>query len=265
MFAAGLDRALAAAPVVSNVRSVQRAGTQLVDIDYDLADPDSATLTVTVAVSTNGGATYDFPATRFTGAFGINVSPGTGKRITWNAGQDWPNKFSANVRFRVTASDDTAPSGMALIPAGSFTMGDTFDDGGPIERPTHTVYLSAFYMDKNEVTKTLWDEIYQWATNHGYSFDYWNSGQGKAANHPVQSMTWYDAVKWCNARSEKEGRTPAYYTSAAWTSVYRVGQFGVNNTWVNWNTGYRLPTEGGVGKGGAGRGERKSISVGGHR
>ena len=102
-FTAGLGLSWAAAPVVSNVRSVQRAGTQLVDIDYDLADPDSATLAVTVVVSTNSGATYDFPATSFSGALGNTISPGMGKRITWNAGQDWPNKFSANVRFRITA------------------------------------------------------------------------------------------------------------------------------------------------------------------
>src|SRR6266404_1771478 len=48
--------AFAAAPTVSNVRSAQRAGTKLVDIYYDLADPDSPTLNVRVAVSTNGGA-----------------------------------------------------------------------------------------------------------------------------------------------------------------------------------------------------------------
>ena len=56
-------------------------------------------------------------------------------------------------------------------------------------------------------------------------------------------MTWYDAVKWCNARSEKEGRVPAYYTSAAQATVYRTGQVGVQSDWVKWNTGYRLPTE----------------------
>lgn len=36
------------------------------------------------------------------------MTPGSNKRITWNAGTDWPNKFSANVRFRVTASDGTS-------------------------------------------------------------------------------------------------------------------------------------------------------------
>ena len=54
----------------------------------------------------------------------------------------------------------------------------------------------------------------------------------------------YDAVKWCNARSEQEeGRVPAYYTSAAQTTVYRSGQTDVQTNWVKWSSGYRLPTE----------------------
>ena len=132
---------------------------------------------------------------------------------------------------------------MALIPAGPFTMGNCMDpgEGDTDELPLHTVYVSAFYMDKYEVTKALWDEVYNWALTHSYSFTY--GAAGKAANHPAQSMTWYDAVKWCNARSEKEGRVPAYYTSAAQTAVYRGGQVNVDNNWVKWCTGYRLPTE----------------------
>jgi formylglycine-generating enzyme len=66
---------------------------------------------------------------------------------------------------------------------------------------------------------------------------------GKEADHPVHSVSWYDAVKWCNARSEKEGKTAAYYTSAAQTTIYRTGQVDVQNNWVKWNVGYRLPTE----------------------
>jgi formylglycine-generating enzyme required for sulfatase activity len=241
---------LAVGPVVSNVRSAQRAGTQLVDIDYDLADADSATLTVSIAVSTNGGATYTLPATSLTGALGASVTPGVNKRITWNAGLDWPNKFSANVRFRVTASDDSAPGGMVLIPAGDFTMGNFTDTNGVPsgEFPLHPVYVSAFYMDKYEVTKALWDEVYQWATNHGYSFDNpgtWYNGvyYSKGTNHPVYMINWYDCVKWCNARSEKEGLVLAYYTNAAQITVYRAGQVDVQNDFVKWGAGYRLPTE----------------------
>jgi len=138
---------------------------------------------------------------------------------------------------------DSGVVGMVFIPAGSFTMGNTFSatEGYSQELPAHTVYVSGFCMDKYDVTKALWDGVYDWAQAHGYSFEY--GAQGKAANHPAHSMTWYDAVKWCNARSEKEGRTPAYYTSAAQTIVYRAGQLDLQNDWVKWNAAYRLPTE----------------------
>ena len=134
-------------------------------------------------------------------------------------------------------------SGMALIPAGSFTMGNCMDpnEGSSEELPLHSVYVSAFYMDKYDVTLALWQQVYNWAITHGYSFDY--AGSGKAANHPVKTIDWYDSVKWCNARSEMEGRIPAYYTSAIQTTVYRTGQVDVDNSSVKWNAGYRLPTE----------------------
>jgi formylglycine-generating enzyme required for sulfatase activity len=44
---------------------------------------------------------------------------------------------------------------MALIPAGSFAMGDTLD-GESDALPVHTIYVSAFYMDKYDVTLALW-------------------------------------------------------------------------------------------------------------
>ncbi len=236
----------AAGPTVSNVRSGQRPGSQLVDIDYDLGDPDSATLTVSVTVSENGGVSYTVQATSFTGAVGGGVTPGRGKRMTWNAGADYPNKFTANVRFRITASDDPippTPSGMALIPAGTFEMGDGFGDWpsewGPNPGvPVHQVYVSAFYMDKYEVTKAVWDSVEDWGTGNGY--DLGGRGEGKAANHPVHTVSWYDVVKWCNARSQKEGRVPAYYTDVGLTQVYKTGQLA---PYVKWNAGYRLPTE----------------------
>jgi formylglycine-generating enzyme required for sulfatase activity len=140
--------------------------------------------------------------------------------------------------------DPAPPSGMALIPAGSFTMGNSFSssEGNSDELPLHRVNVSAFLMDKYEVTWALWQEVYNWATNRPgdlrYVFEY--GAQGKAATHPAHLMTWYDAVKWCNARSEKEGKIPAYYTDAGLTVRYRTGQAA---PYVNWTKGYRLPTE----------------------
>ena len=132
-------------------------------------------------------------------------------------------------------------SGMALIPAGSFTMGDNLD--GDSSAPVHTVYVSAFYMDKYDVTLAPWQQVCSWAITHGYSFYNAGSTEWGIANQPVVFINWYDCVKWCNARSEMEGRTPAYYTSAAQTTVYRTGQVDVDNSSVKWSAGYRLPTE----------------------
>jgi formylglycine-generating enzyme len=163
-------------------------------------------------------------------------------RITGGGGST--NSVAANLSLVTGGSTGPTPSaGMVLIPAGNFQMGDTFSEGWSAELPLHTVYVSAFYMDRHEVTKALWDEVYTWAVGNGYSFD--NAGSGKAANHPVHTINWYDMVKWCNARSEMEGRTPAYYTSSSRTSanIYRTGQVNVQNDWVRWDAGYRLPTE----------------------
>jgi len=154
----------------------------------------------------------------------------------------WANYLQVPVTNSVTIHrlyDPNPPAGMALIPAGSFAMGNCMDtnEGDADELPLHTVCVSAFYMDRYLVTKALWDEVENWATNHGYSFG-WT--QGKTNNHPIQAVMWYDAVKWCNARSEKEGRTLAYYTDAELSVPYRSGE---EEPSVNWSSGYRLPTE----------------------
>jgi formylglycine-generating enzyme len=145
--------------------------------------------------------------------------------------------------YRVLAlgTNSLPPDGMALISAGSFTMGNCMDpsEGYSQELPLHTVYVSAFYMDKYPVTKSLWDTVKGWNGGNGYSYDY--AGSGKAGTHPVQLIDWYDCVKWCNARSELEGLTPAYYTDSGLTVVYKSGQVAPYVKWAA--NGYRLPTE----------------------
>jgi formylglycine-generating enzyme required for sulfatase activity len=79
--------------------------------------------------------------------------------------------------------DPNPPAGMAFMPAGLFTMGDTMGEGNGLEFPLHSVFVSAFYMDRHEVTKALWEGVFLWATNHGYKFEY--GAQGKTNNHPV--------------------------------------------------------------------------------
>ena len=124
---------------------------------------------------------------------------------------------------------------LALIPAGAFQVGVTSGDTDS-DAPQQTMNVSAFYMGKNEVTKDLWDEVRIWAVDNGYTD--LAAGAGKAADHPVQTVSWWDVVKWCNARSQKEGLTPCYTVSGS------VMKTGTTAPTVNWTAnGYRLPTE----------------------
>ena len=133
---------------------------------------------------------------------------------------------------------------MVLIPSGEFVMGGMTNlfpasDSFPDELPQRPVFIDAFYIDRFEVTKALWDEVRGWAVGQGYVMA---TGAGKATNHPVYEVGWDDAIKWCNARSERDGLMPVYYTDPGLTEVYRSGQN--ISPLPKWDAiGYRLPTE----------------------
>ncbi|MGE9270092.1 MAG: SUMF1/EgtB/PvdO family nonheme iron enzyme [Verrucomicrobiales bacterium] len=134
---------------------------------------------------------------------------------------------------------------MVRIPAGSFVMGEE-DEGIDLVRPEHTVNLDAYHMDKFEVTRGDWKTVARWAVNHGYDLPTTLKVYDHVPDdsHPAVPITWYEAVKWCNARSEMEGLTPSYYTDREATTVYRSGEIDLTPANVNWSgNGYRLPTE----------------------
>ena len=145
---------------------------------------------------------------------------------------------SSAIFFRL--HNTNPPAGMALIPAGVFTMGNSIGDSDITDANPTNVTVSAFYMDTNLVSYSQWQSVYNWATTNGYGFD--DAGSGNAANHPEQSVNWYDAVKWCNARSQQAGLTPVYFTDTGLTQVYTNGD--TDAVYANWSAnGYRLPTE----------------------
>ena len=174
-----------------------------------------------------------------------NAQPGATYDIETASSLSGASNWAGYVQIPVANSVNTnlliafnPPAGMELIPAGLFTMGDTLD-GESDAIPTN-VTVSAFFMDANLVSYGQWQAVYNWATNNGYDFD--DSGAGKALNHPVQMVDWYDVVKWSNARSQQAGLTPVYYTDAGFMQPYTNGD--VDMIYVNWNnSGYRLPTE----------------------
>ena len=97
---------------------------------------------------------------------------------------------------------------------------------------------NGYYMDRFETSGAVWTAVANWGTVNGYN----GFGGGfMAANHPVHSMIWYDAARCCNARSQKEGLTPCYYTDPALTTIWKSGNV---EPFVKWTAnGYRLPTE----------------------
>jgi len=205
------------------VQVAQRPGTHKVDIRYDVADADGDALWIKVEVSDDGGKTYAVPAASFSGDIHFGIRPGSGKHIVWDAGVDWGGKYSANMRFRLTA-DDTLPQNMVWIRPGTFTMGSPPNekDRQPVsEGPQTKVKISrSFLMSKYEVTQAQYKAVM--GNNPSYF---------KGNNKPVGKVSWNDAVAYCAKLTEQEkaaGRLPGGYeyrlpTEAEWEYACRAG------------------------------------------
>lgn len=114
-------------------------------------------------------------------------------------------------------------SDFVLIKGGSFTMGSPeSEDWRSNDEAQHRVTLSSFYMAKFEVTQKEWREI----TGK-------NPSNFTGDKLPVESITWLEAIEFCNALSKRDGRTP----------VYTITDGGNTVTWNRSANGYRLPTE----------------------
>ncbi|MBM3238448.1 NACHT domain-containing protein [Candidatus Poribacteria bacterium] len=114
-----------------------------------------------------------------------------------------------------------APEGMALIPAGEFQMGS--HDGGNNEKPLHTVYLNAFYIDVYPVTNTQYRKFIE-ATGHPKP-QYWNDESFNQPQQPVVGVTWYDAMAYAEWSGK---RLP---TEAEWEKAARGGLVGKKYPW----------------------------------
>ncbi len=116
------------------------------------------------------------------------------------------------------------PSLLIQIEAGTFTMGSADGDrmAFPHEKPAHEVELAGFYCMSVPVTRALWAEVMD--EDSGWWPD------GPADQHPVNEVSWLDAVEFCNALSEREGHRPCYRVD------------GDDVEWIA-DDGYRLPTE----------------------
>lgn len=139
--------------------------------------------------------------------------------------QDKPSNGSSGSTDTSTVNSDntttTTPENFVLIKGGSFQMGSPDTEAWRSDDETqHAITVSDFYMSVYELTQKEYREI----TGE-------NPSSFSGDDLPVENISWLDAIRYCNARSEKENLMPAYTVD------------GQTVTWDRSANGYRLPTE----------------------
>jgi formylglycine-generating enzyme required for sulfatase activity len=231
--------------------AVSGQGTRLISLSGDLSFGNGTinvlnqrnfrianTGTMDLSVS---GITYP---SGFSGNWSGTLAPGGSQIVTAFFTPTAVQSYGGNLSV---ASNATGGSGSLVLsgigrtagPTGSMVTvaGGTLPQGSGLAGQT----VATFDIGKYEVTWGEWKEVRAWALANGYT-DLAGVGgtypDGAADNFPVINVSWYEAVKWMNAKSEKDGLSPVYQVSGA---TYKTGQSApTSNSEAN---GYRLPSE----------------------
>ena len=125
-----------------------------------------------------------------------------------------------------TALQDVAPMHFVGLTGGTFTMGSPVREEGRSSNETeHEVTVLAFDIAEAVVTQKQWQAVM--GSNPSFKF----KNIGNSDEHPVQNISWYDAIEFLNKLSQREGLPECYEVDG---STVRLRESC---------TGYRLPTE----------------------
>ena len=108
-------------PVISNITISQAPGSDLVTIQYDLADNTGSNNNVQLLISSNGGSTFAVITTTLSGNVGAGVTAGAGRSVTWNAGIDFGNQENSQMQVKIAATDAYNNTGN-FVSSSNFTV-----------------------------------------------------------------------------------------------------------------------------------------------
>lgn len=178
------------------------------------------TLIITIAVlAAAGGGIYFFSGKRPAESGSVESSPAESSPVQEDTAK-LPDT-SADVIKTDSAEATNVNDAFVLLEGGLFMMGSP--DGERqrgADEVSHEVTVSAFYIDPFEVTQKDYEAVM------GENPSFFNG-----ENLPVENVTWYEAIEYCNRLSESRGLEPVYT---------------VEENTVSWNRnadGYRLLTE----------------------
>jgi formylglycine-generating enzyme required for sulfatase activity/tRNA A-37 threonylcarbamoyl transferase component Bud32 len=110
---------------------------------------------------------------------------------------------------------------MVSIPSGNCSIGSPKDEGDSDEKPQHQVTLKSFYLGKFPVTQAQWiavamlPEIKTFLNPEPARF--------KGANRPIENVSWYEAMEFCDRLSRKTGKNYRLPSEAEWEYACRAG------------------------------------------
>ena len=136
-------------------------------------------------------------------------------------------------------SSELAPE-MVLVPGGSFRMGSE-NKLDIYARPVHTVSLNGFHISRYQVTQKQYHAVmgYNPSQFQGESLP---KGVASGGVLPVEMVSWFDVVEFCNKLSELEGLIPVYtIANRIPKNGYPIRSAEISADWSA--NGYRLPTE----------------------
>ena len=215
-----------------------RADQDLAEADVALAVMSPAKCLLTVEKVGDGSVTSSPAGVSCGASCTMEVAVGTKVTLTaatataftgslWDGCTAWNDNCEVTVTAAQKVSVQWGPEvrpKLVKVPKGSFSMGSpTTESGRGSDEVPHTVTLTTdFWMAESEVTQRQYRNLMGMSPSNF-----------KGDDLPVENVSWFDAVGYCNALSVKEKLAPCYQ---------------INGTTVGWAegvkcTGYRLPTE----------------------